>query len=830
MKRLPVLLAFALALPGCELILNPDRDIVLGGDDGGWQKFDGGGEVPDGGGCPSLTCTIGGRVYCDSEVNPASPCQACVPQSNDDAWSTLNDGAWCTDGGDGICYEGTCRGDLCFVEGGVKSAGDDNMANPCEECVPDANRTGWTKVADETSCGGGSKCFNGVCTECGCSGRQCGNDPCDATNDCGSCTMPLVCNSAGQCACELPCGMECCDAATQVCGPSSVCIAKPTESGDWDCSDGADNDSDGPIDCGDEDCCKNGSPVGGVTVCGGACTLIKCPNGVPLCGGVCCSPTEACNANFCMPKTGSEDTDPACSDGTDNDDNGLFDCDDPACCNGGLTVCTSGCGMSSCGAAERRCGKVCCQKGAPCNAGSCGGVPVETGDADCGDGKDNDLDLMPDCEDSDCCSAPLCAGNCPAMKCKMGQSRCGATCCVSGQACVAGVCSATTCDLFAQDCVNPLDACYPDVSPFCAPAGASPEGDTCTEQHDCEKRLACMADVTAMPKCTRLCQSGVECSSDQDCTMQPAGYGLCTCVAGFLTTSGCGCTSSSDCNAHPGLECGTSMRCVPVNDRCATATSFAFSSTEWGDTTLAADDASGCSGVGSGAPEVVYSFNVDQLKTYRFTVTADGAGSPDYQPAVYLHTEGSCPSTFAAGPCDEGVDGVAVVEFRPKKTTAAWVFVDGLSGTKGKFMLVGEELASMSMPPNDSCATRAPFVASPTSGSTTTAFNDHLSPGSCGWGSQAGADVVYVYTATAMATGAHTIKVTPKTSWDLSVWVTKDLCGDTGSCVAFANAEGELGTETVVIDHPGGQVDYYIVVDSALKSSRGDFDMSISPP
>ena len=84
----------------------------------------------------------------------------------------------------------------------------------------------------------------------------------------------------------------------------------------------------------------------------------------------------------------------SCSDGCDNDENGVFDCDDEACC-----------------------GSISCEPGTLCGGGSCAPA-AEIDFTYCADGCDNDRDGVFDCDDSGCCEAL--AGSCPSGRCASG--------------------------------------------------------------------------------------------------------------------------------------------------------------------------------------------------------------------------------------------------------------------------------------------------------------------------------------------------------------------------------------------------------------------------
>jgi spore coat protein A len=207
--------------------------------------------------------------------------------------------------------------------------------------------------------------------------------------------------------CELDCGPECqvteqpeitCDD-----GIDNDCDGLP-DAADPDCNggigeqgfcfDGVDNDNDTFTDCADSDCTgeTNGS----------------CLTGQP---GICSAGTYTCNGAGgvpepeCVPNNQPETE--LCTDGLDNDCNGLPDCNDSACTDD--PACQVNCSDIT-DRGECRNTEGCEWQGGK-NNGSCQDAActvTEDPEVSCSDGEDNDCDGSADCNDSDCNQDPAC--------------------------------------------------------------------------------------------------------------------------------------------------------------------------------------------------------------------------------------------------------------------------------------------------------------------------------------------------------------------------------------------------------------------------------------
>ena len=209
---------------------------------------------------------------------------------------------------------------------------------------------------------------------------------------------------------------------------------------DATCDDGLDNDCDGLTDATDPDCdpmpeiCDDGidnSGNGLVDCADPACDGFvsgACDTGN---AGICAAGTTACRElqQFCDQNepAGTEGPfdSPTCSDGLDNDCDGLTDADDPDCetppevCDNGID--DNGNGLIDCedpqcdgvsfGACDTGNAGVCSAGTLTCDGSAIGPVCTQDqaagtegpfGDATCSDGLDNDCDGLTDAADPDC--------------------------------------------------------------------------------------------------------------------------------------------------------------------------------------------------------------------------------------------------------------------------------------------------------------------------------------------------------------------------------------------------------------------------------------------
>ena len=201
-------------------------------------------------------------VHCGSCTTPCLPneeCRAgvceCVPACT---------GRECGDDGcRGSCGTGCAAGEVCNDGTCASTCADglENCSGVCADLQTDASHCGDCAFA----CGRGEACVAGACTCVPvCTGRECGNDGCDATCPPG-CDAGWTCRDDGRCDCDgVPCGPLCCP-ADQVCSSTGACCTATCggrECGDDGCG-GTCGDCPVRFTCGSAGECVTGSACGG---------------------------------------------------------------------------------------------------------------------------------------------------------------------------------------------------------------------------------------------------------------------------------------------------------------------------------------------------------------------------------------------------------------------------------------------------------------------------------------------------------------------------------------------------------------------------------------
>jgi hypothetical protein len=404
-----------------------------------------------------------------------------------------------------------------------------------------------------------------------------------------------------------------------------------------------------------------GAPCSSPAECndGDACTSDRCEDGAcffvprdddgdgfgPLsCGGADCNDQNA-QVN---PNQGE-----VCADGSDNDCNGVADCQDPVCEN-----------VPNCGCVPDPSGETCtdgfdqdCDGLVDCFDADCAGTP-ECGCAQseqtpfCGDGFDQDCDGAFDCDDGECASDPLCQCQAIPESCDDDQDNdcdglidCADTACIGIFPCtcqgapIPEICN----DGFDNDCDGIVDCADPDC--FVSPSCDECVSEVCDDglDNDCDDRIDCADDACVFaPNCTpipEVCNDAI----DND------GDGLVDCF-------------DPDCAANP--------FCQEEQSSCLTARFIPGSGTYFGDTTGNVPTENGTCGGGAG--EAVFFFTLSEATNVHLDTVGSGFDS-----TLYVR-RGSCPDGVEIG-CDDDSGGsfAASLDFVALFPGTYFVFVDG---------------------------------------------------------------------------------------------------------------------------------------------------------
>lgn len=291
--------------------------------------FDGAGNS---GQSPLVTVTIDNPCDC--------PADCSTPDTSEVAGLTCTDGQDNDCDGTVDCDDSDCADDAaCFVSGcgnGVCESGESRCSCPVDCGAPPSSETNCTNGIDD-DCDGSIDCADSNCAaNAACASDPCGNGVCES--------------GESRCSCPVDCGVP----------PSS----------ESNCTNGIDDDCDGAVDCADSNCATNS-----------ACATDPCGDGV-------CDTVNGEDGCTCSQDCGSApSTETLCSNGMDDDCDGLADGDDPDC------SATPWCGNGVCdGNGEDcfTCPQDCGCRGKDCRAccgdGVCGG-PGENANncpVDCG--------------------------------------------------------------------------------------------------------------------------------------------------------------------------------------------------------------------------------------------------------------------------------------------------------------------------------------------------------------------------------------------------------------------------------------------------------------
>lgn len=341
-------------------------------------------------GCDAKACTLSSGVRASCKQGS---CQCPnVPESTD---VTCKDGIDNDCDGTVDCADVDCRpvgnalGKVCDALGHTCAVPIGGVST-CTSC---SGNGGTSEPNGETTCGDAkdNDCDGIIdCQDPDCANRTCtaGGSRCNAQFQC-SCpggTMETTCgdNFDNDCDTQVDCADSDCKAASAVCGPNGrTCTAASNsctcsgnggtaQATETTCNDGFDNDCDGLSDCLDADCVSATANCGSVASWGLRCT----PTG---------SADAGIGACVCSGNSGTvQASETLCSDTRDNDCDGLVDCADSSCngqaCNALGRVCGSGsCSVCTGNGGTAEAAEATCSDG---RDNDCDGL-VDCADADC---------------------------------------------------------------------------------------------------------------------------------------------------------------------------------------------------------------------------------------------------------------------------------------------------------------------------------------------------------------------------------------------------------------------------------------------------------------
>jgi hypothetical protein len=324
--------------------------------------------------CSEGTCG-GADMVCDDD-NPCTD-DSCEPATG---CTFTNNVAECDDG-DACTTDDTCADGQC-VGGDAPDCDDDDACtvdacDPATGCVNTPASCDDGNICTDDSCDPATGCVNTdvVCDD----GNDCTEDSCDPDSEDG-CVFTPITGCAASCDPANDAGGEdngdCAPYRDPALGNAygwgcyeGTCVAYEDLDGDeWAdepeeyCSDGIDGDLDGLMDCLDPDCaadpacfvpdCEDDTDCDEGFMCtDNVCVEIPCVPacdgfecGADGCGGSCgnCDEGFVCQVGLCeeipapVPEGAGD-----CSDGIDNDLDGLIDCEEAACdgasCGAGMT-------------------------------------------------------------------------------------------------------------------------------------------------------------------------------------------------------------------------------------------------------------------------------------------------------------------------------------------------------------------------------------------------------------------------------------------------------------------------------------------------------------
>jgi hypothetical protein len=362
-----------------------------------------------------------------------------------------------------------------------------------------------------------------------------------------------------------------------------------------------------------------------------------------------------------------------CTDGSDNDCNGVADCNDPSCTSAPLCGCTPAPESCQNGVDDDCDGTVDCLDAACQGTPVCGCLTTEAGL--CGNGFDDDCDGLIDCDDPTCASTPQCQCQATPEFCGDGQDN--------------------DCDLLV-DCADPQ--CQGVFPCACQPPG-SPEQCSDGVDNDCDTLPDCSdSQCLTSPACSQCspeqCSDGVDndCDllidcADSACTLTPGCQPVPEVCNNGLDDDFDGTADCSD------PDCANTPICKQKQANCLSPKLISGSGTYTGDTTGNSSETKGSCGGDAG--EAVFYF-VLNAPSY---VQLSSLGT-SFDSTLYVRT-GACNTGKEIG-CDDDSAGQlgALLTFDILYPGTYYVFLDGFTvdpqggANEGPFQLAVDIVAN----------------------------------------------------------------------------------------------------------------------------------------
>jgi len=477
---------------------------------------------------------------------------------------------------------------------GVEGDDDGDGVGDCADACPDTpalesiNAVGCScdqvpPCDDVLFCNGVETCANGDCQPgvdpcpglpCDEASDQClcvTNDDCDDDDPCtdvecavnGDCVISnnaAPCDDGDACTINDTCaGGTCTGTAVDCTGLDSACSLGQCAPGSGICQRVAINEGAGCNDlndCTTSDACTAGLCTGtdvdcsafdGTCLAGvcnpdtGACVSVAADEGGACDDGLDCTDNDACNAGLCI---GIPSVDCPCADAGDCDDGNP--CTDDSCVD---NLCAYVNNSDPCDDGLP------CTENDMCNAGMCGGTPVDcSGSAD-------------DCNIGVCVAA---TGACVAQPSNQGGACDDGLFCTVNATCSAGVCaggSARSCD---DGVACTVDTCNEGTNS----CNNLPSNAACSDGLFCNGTETCHVTLGCQPGSPMDCDDGVA------CTVDTCNESTDSCVNGPFDAAcddGLFCNGVETCHATLGCQAGTPVNC---NDAVACTVDSCIESTD----------------------------------------------------------------------------------------------------------------------------------------------------------------------------------------------------------------------------------------------------------